>query len=165
VNDCSPYHKDASLMRNHFTRALAAISLLGLSSFCAQAQEYFEPARGTPERVDLLDAIRPLAEWALAPPIEFVVTELRVSGDVAFVNVTAQRPGGAEIDLATSPLVLRDGETPELVDGPHLQALLRKSGRMWVSVQDSIGATDVWYSAGEFCAIWQSVLPEYCADG
>lgn len=151
-------------MRNQFTGAIAVLLLLGLSSFRAGAQDYYEPARGTQERADLLDAIRPLADWALDPPIEFVVKELRISGDVAFVNVTAQRPGGGGIDMGTSPLVLRDGESPDLVDGPHLQALLQRSGRMWVAVQHSVGATDVWYSADELCAIWQAVLPEFCID-
>ena len=151
-------------MRYQFIAAIAALLLLGPLSFGAGAQPYSEPARGTPERADLLDAIRPLAEWALDPPIEFVVRQLRISGDVAFVNVTAQRPGGAGIDVATSPLVLRDGEPPDLVDGPHLQALLQRSGRMWVAVQHAVGATDVWYSADELCAIWQSVLPEFCID-
>lgn len=132
------------------------------ASFCAAEQAYSEPARGSAERENLLDAIRPLAEWAFDPPVRFVVKEMRVAGDVAFVDVVAQRPDGASINPATSPVVLRDGELAELVDGPNLQALLQKSGRMWVAVQHAVGATDAWYSAEEFCPIWRSVLPEFC---
>ncbi len=149
-------------MRGLFICSVAAFALAGLASFSAAAQEYSEPPRGSVERADLLDAIRPLAQWAFDPPVEFVVTQMRVSGDIAFVNVTAQRPGGDQINAATSPVVLRDGESPELVDGPHLQALLQKSGRMWVSVHYSVGATDVWYCADVFSTTWKPVLPEIC---
>lgn len=149
-------------MRARLICSVAAFSLAALASVGAVAQKYSEPPRGSVERTDLLDAIRPLAQWAFDPPLEFVVKEMRVSGDVAFVSVSAQRPGGEPINAATSPVVLRDGESPDLVDGPQLQALMQRSGRMWVSVQYSIGATDAWYCADVFSTTWKTVLPEIC---
>lgn len=149
-------------MHYSFMVHVVALVFVGFASFGAAAQDYNGPPHRSAERTDLLDAVRPLAEWAFDPPVEFIVSEMRVSGDVAFLNVTAQRPGGASIDVTTSPIVLRDGDSPELVDGPHLQALLQKSGRVWVAVHHSVGATDVWYSADVFCAIWKPVLPEFC---
>jgi hypothetical protein len=139
------------------------LALFVPASVCAAEPAYFEPAPGSAERENLLDAIRPLAEWSFDPPVRFVVKAMRVSGDVAFVDVVAQRPDGTSINPATSPVVLRDGELAELVDGPNLQALLQKSGRMWVAVQHAVGATDAWYSAEELCAIWTPVLPEFCS--
>ena len=155
--------KNVRPVHRQLVSGFAALALAGVMSSAVGAQNYSEPPRGSAEREDLLDAMRPLAEWAFDPPLEFVVRDLRVAGDTAFINVTAQRPGGAPINPATSPVVVRDGESPELVDGPHLQALLRKSGRMWVSVQHSVGATDAWYCADVFYTIWEPVLPEICA--
>ncbi len=128
----------------------------------AAAQSKRPPERGSNERGDILDALRPLAAWAFSPPIEFVVEELRISGDVAFAAVWAQRPGGGEIDVAESPIVKRDGESAELVDGPRVRALLQKSGDMWVPVDYAVGPTDVWESWIGYCTVWSAVLPEYC---
>lgn len=149
-------------MQYAFMVRIFVLMVAAFASFGTTAQDYFEPPHRSAERTELLDAVRPLAEWAFDPPVEFIVSEIRISGGVAFLSVTAQRPGGARIDVSSSPIVLRDGESPELVDGPHMQALLQKSGRVWVAVQHSVGATDVWYSADVFCAIWQPVLPEFC---
>ena len=59
----------------------------------AAAQGWHEPARGTGERRALMDAMRPQAELIFGPPVEFVVSRLRVAGDLAFASVVAQRPG------------------------------------------------------------------------
>ena len=60
------------------------IALLLLLPFPALAWQ--EPARGTPLRADLMDAIRPLLEWNLGAPVEIVVHQLRVEGDLGFVS-------------------------------------------------------------------------------
>lgn len=62
----------------------------------ASAEGWYEPKRGSDERSALMDAIRPHVEWQLGQPIQFVVGDLRVSGDVAFGVLNPQRPGGAE---------------------------------------------------------------------
>jgi len=120
------------------------------------------PARGTALRADLMNALRPIAEWNLGAPVQFVVQDLRVSGNVAFASVTAQRPGGVAINLRNTPLALRDDMDPDMMDGASMQALLQKSGRMWVPVHHETGATDVWYAWPAFCPIWGAVLPEIC---
>jgi hypothetical protein len=127
-----------------------------------QAPQAGTAERDSPIRRDIMDALRPLAEWAFDPPVEFVVRQLRVAGDVAFAAVDAQRPGGAPIDLASSPLVRRDGEPVGLVDGPHLEALLQKSGAMWVPVHHAVGSSDVWYAWEGYCPRWGPVLPDTC---
>ncbi len=140
-------------------RFFVAIVLL-LSTLPVQAYE--TPPRGTALRADLMSALRPKAEWDLGAPVEFVVNDIRVSGNVAFVSVTAQRPGGGPINIRNTPLVLRDEIEPDVIDGPNIQALLQKSGRMWVPVHQETGATDVWYAWPALCPIWRSVLPEIC---
>ncbi len=143
--------------------ALSALLTAILSASAATAETYFEPERGSTLRADLMSAIRPHAEWALGAPVQFVVHDLRSDGNVAFANLSAQRPGGGQIDLAKTPIVTRDGEDPEYMDGATIQALFVKSGRMWVAVEHSVGATEAWWDAPEyFCATSAPVLPHTC---
>ena len=139
-------------------RTAALVVILAASPALA----WQEPPRGSDLRADLMDAIRPIMEWDLGPPVEFVVHQLRVDGDRAFVSAHAQRPGGTQIDLTTTPMAQRGHYDPHVSDGSTVQALLQRSGRMWVPVHLAIGATDVWYASTEFCPGWGGVLPEFC---
>lgn len=143
-------------------RVIAALCLLALAATPAGAQGFSEPPRGSQLRTDLMDAIRPVAEWHLGAPVEFVVWDLRVAADVAFASLWAQRPGGGEIDMWTTPMARRGEHDAGVGDGPTMQALLRKSGNMWVPVHYAIGPTDAWYAWDEYCPIWGAVLPESC---
>jgi len=127
----------------------------------AWAQQVYEPPRGSPERRALMDAIRPLAESLFYPPIEFVVSDLRVSGDVAFASVIAQRPGGGMIDVANSPGWAQGYFFPES-DPTAGQALLQRSGNGWVMVYGLFGATDVWLQTPETCATFWPVIGNVC---
>lgn len=127
-----------------FTLALIALLALSLAGGPVAAQDVFEPARGSDLRADLMSALRPHAEWALGAPVQFIIHDLRVSGDVAFASISAQRPGGAPIDLHQTPLAAQNPDWIEDMDGATLQALLEKSGRVWVAVHHEIGATDAW---------------------
>lgn len=142
-------------------RALAGLVLVA-TALPQAAFGWQEPRRGTAQRAALMDAIRPQVEWYLGPPVEFVVYDLRVQGDVAFANLYPQRPGGGAIDLFRTPGFGRGEFTPEIMDGVGLQALYRRSGQSWVVVHWLIGASDVWYATPEFCAVWRPVIPEAC---
>lgn len=128
-----------------------------------EAADYQQPAVGDPERADILDALRPIAEWTLGAPVEFVVDDLRVADDVAFASLTAQRPGGGGIDVSAAPIVTRDRLEVGLIDGPKIEGLLRRSGRMWTPVEYAVGPTDVWYASAAYCEVWGKVLPEHCS--
>jgi len=132
----------------------------------AGAQIYYEPERGTATRSALMDAIRPHVEWDLGQPIEFVVNDLRVSGDVAFASLAPQRPGGTPIDLRDTPWYRRNwdpnSDFMDFMDGTHTEALYRRMRDTWVAVHFAIGATDVWYAWDEFCPEYRSVIPEWC---
>ncbi len=142
-------------------RHLLTILLLTLTT-TAHAQSYTEPARGSDLRADLLDAIRPHIEWDLGAPVEFVVWDLRATETAAFASLMAQRPGGAAIDLYETPAATRGDVDPEVGDGATVQALLVKSGDMWVAVHYGIGATDAWWFYEGFCPFWADVIPEAC---
>jgi len=124
--------------------------------------DWYEPERGTQVRRDLMDAVRPIAEWQLGAPVQFVVTELRVYEDIAFAMLTAQRPGGGEIDLDTSPLAWRVELNVDDMDGARYDVLYRKSGNMWVAVEWSLGATDAWWAWEHTCEAFYEVIPEWC---
>jgi hypothetical protein len=132
----------------------------------ASAQSYYEPERGNATRSALMDAIRPHVEWDLGQPIEFVVNDLRVSGDVAFASLAPQRPGGTPIDLRDTPWYRRNwdpnSDFMDFMDGTHTEVLYRKMRDTWVAVHFAIGATDVWYAWDEFCPEYRSVIPEWC---
>lgn len=70
-------------------RHLLAVLLVMLAGAAAAWEE---PARGSETRSALLDAIRPIAEWKLGAPVQFVVHHLRRDGDVAFAGLAAQLP-------------------------------------------------------------------------
>ena len=60
------------------------------------------PAAGSSLRKQILDGLRPTVAKEIGGAIEFVVDELRVLHDWAYVNARPQRPGGAPINwLAT----------------------------------------------------------------
>lgn len=128
-----------------------------LFATAAHAQSFIEPARGSALRSNLMDAVRPHIEWELGVDVEFVIHDLRVSGNVAFANMQAQHPGGEQIDL-----VKIFGPETEVGDGATVQALLIKSGDMWVAVHHGLSATDAWWYWDGYCPIWADVLPEVC---
>jgi len=135
--------------------------ILFLALFGAVAHAWEEPARGTDTRKALMDAIRPFAEWQLGAPVQFVVHDLRRAGDVAFAALSAQRPGGAAIDLFQTPAVQR-GEEDGSFDITEIHVLYKKSGNTWVAVHRSFGATDAWWSWGPLCAEFRAVTPDAC---
>lgn len=128
----------------------------------APALAWEEPARGTQTRSALMDAIRPIAEWKLGAPIQFVVHDLRRDGDVAFAGLSAQRPGGKAIDLHQTPAFAR-GEEDGSFDTKEIFVLYKKSGDTWVAVHYSFGATDVWWSWAPLCREYKAVTPVACA--
>jgi hypothetical protein len=130
---------------------------------CATSALAWEtPARGSADRKGLMDALRPQAEKALGAPVEFVIEQARVAGNVAFVMASPQRPGGKEINLDATPMAQRGEYYPDMMDGGNIDALLQKSGKTWVAMQFTIGATDAWWSDPAFCATYMAVIPEVC---
>jgi hypothetical protein len=127
----------------------------------AAAQSWYEPQRGSAERRGLMDALRPLAQEIFGAPVEFVVGRLRVSGNVAFASVVAQRPGGAAIDVARTPGWV-GGYFMHDADWTGGQALFRRAGSRWVLADGGFGATDVWWSTPQYCAEFGPVIAEAC---
>ncbi|WP_349357508.1 hypothetical protein [Stappia sp.] len=134
--------------------ALAVTLTVPLSG--AHAQPAYEPARGTQERKDLMNAIRPLVEVRVGAPVEFVVDRLRVSEGWAFAIVSPQRPGGVPIDLSRT--LLRD--QAEVMDTITTYVLLRQAYGRWNVVDYAIGPTDVfWYGDPVYSQLPPGLVP------
>ncbi|MGK7752335.1 MULTISPECIES: hypothetical protein [unclassified Roseovarius] len=133
-----------------------------LVMLAGSAAAWEEPARGSATRGALMDAIRPIAEWKLGAPVQFVVHDLRREGNVAFAGLTAQRPGGGAIDPRQTPAVAR-GEEDGSFDISEIFVLYKKSGDTWVAVHYSFGATDAWWSWEPLCREYRAVTPGACA--
>ena len=67
------------------------------------AAAWHTPKRGSKDRSEIMNAIRPGVEKRLNAPIEFVIRELRVLDDWAFAQVVPQRPGGGPIFTPPPP--------------------------------------------------------------
>lgn len=145
---------------NQFAR-IAAFVIVAAGN-AASADGYTTPARGSDLRQDLMDAIRPIAEWEMGPPVVFSVDDLRVAGKVAFAALQPVRPSGADIPLSDTRMSRQDDFVADFFDGTFMYVLFQKSGRMWVASQWSVGATDVWFADPELCAVFRTVTPEFC---
>ncbi|GAA6182282.1 hypothetical protein [Shimia sp.] len=143
-------------------RVILAATVAVCTVGSAWAQSWTEPARGSQQRKDLMSAVRPIAEWQLGAPVQFVVNELRVSGDIAFAMLQAQRPGGQPIDLEQTPGNARGEMYVEDMDGARFDVLYKKSGNMWVAVTWTLGATEAWWSWKPICDAFGPVIEDYC---
>lgn len=78
------------------------------------------------------------------------------------MTLRAQRPGGAQIDITTTPIVLRNELDPYAGDGRTMEVLQQKSSRVWVAVHLGISSSEGWWHEAIYCPIWSPVLPDVC---
>jgi hypothetical protein len=109
------------------------------------ALTFREPAKGSAERVAIMDTLRPAVEAEMRGPVEFVVTTIRVTPNWAFVQVEPQRPGGGVIDPEQTGFA---GET-DMMDGLTVYGLMGFQAGRWNLIDHMVGPTDVGY------AVWQ----------
>jgi hypothetical protein len=156
---------EAHLLRPSPSRRRSLLMLAGvcaggavsLMSAPADGHTIIRPRRGSALRRDLLNEVRPALERAFSAPVELVVVDMRVAGALAFVQVTAQRPGGVPIDIARSPLAQQTD--PSLIDGTRTEAFLRLVSGRWQLEEYQVGATDLWYADPALCDPWRALLP------
>lgn len=134
--------------------------IIGISLGTTALAEPITPARGTELRSTLMDTLRVFAIDELDAPIEFVVGSLRVDGDRAFASVSAQRPGGAPIDMLKTPFVQRNGADPNFNLSPDIQAFLHRKSGVWTITDIAVSPNDVWWYDPQFCTHFASVLPD-----
>ena len=143
-----------------FSQRLAAfslvIALLLTSSLAASAQSVYEPQRGTPDRSGILNAVRPMLEARVGPPVEFVVDWMRAGEGWAFVQLSPQRPGGGAIDLRTTTYAPQ----AEYMDGIGTYVLLRYQYDRWNLVDFAVGPTDAfWHGDPLYAQLPPGLIP------
>jgi hypothetical protein len=101
--------------------------------------------------------MRPAIEAQLNAPVVFLVKDMRVLDNWAFVQVMPQRPGGRSIDVRRTPLA----KDVDMMDGLRTEAILQKRSGVWRLLEHAIGATDVWFMS--WCArVPRWLLTDYC---
>jgi len=135
---------------------LSAFLLIG-ATIGVSAQPVHEPARGTGERSEILNTVRPMLEARVGPPVEFVVNWMRSGNGWAFVELSPQRPGGGAIDLSQTTYA-RDAE---YMDGLLTFALLRYQYGRWNLIDFVVGPTDVFWQGDPLYAQLPAGLTPY----
>jgi hypothetical protein len=132
-----------------------ALGLVGAGS--SALAQVTTPPRGSPLRAAILDGLRPMVEAEVGKPVEFVVGQMRVVGEWAFVLVTPQRPGGEPIPyLYTRYQAAVDAGAFD----DQVAALLRETPSGWLVYEYNLGATDVpWVDWGGFYPVPPEVFP------
>lgn len=135
----------------------AVAILLAAATPLAASAQVTTPPRGSPQRAAILDAVRPMVEAEVGKPVEFVVNDIRVLGEWAFVSLAPQRPGGGKIEYAyTRYQVAVDND----MFGNTVLALLRQTPKGWLVYQYDFGATDVpWLQWKDFYPVPPEVFP------
>ncbi|MCP4381009.1 MAG: hypothetical protein GY798_06255 [Hyphomicrobiales bacterium] len=115
------------------------------------------PPRGSPLRSAILEGVRPMVVAETGAPVEFVVHEMRVVDDWAFVLLSPQRPGGAAIDYRYTRYGVAVAEG--FFDN-QVSALLRRAPNGWLVFEYNLGATDVpWVAWGDYHPVPMQVFP------
>lgn len=140
----------------YFLLAFSIFSLVSSVSFAqvhtkthANEARVHDVTRTDPQRRLLLDALRPRIERDLGSPVVFVVRQMRIGGNYAFLSAEAQRPNGIRINARNTPFGRKNPEGLEFWDCCQLQAVFQKINGRWQVLDSAIGATDVWYI--EYC--------------
>jgi len=118
-------------------------SLILASAPIAEAQTAYEPAKGSPERKAILDALRIPVERALKQKVVFVADNFKVQGNWAFVGGTPQNSNGGEPDYRRTPY---SGAVESGAFDNNFFALLKKTAGKWKVTTYAIGCTDVCYT-------------------
>ena len=117
----------------------ASALLLSAATTLPLAAQVETPAAGSPLRTAILDAVRPMVEAEVGGTVEFVVYDLRVLGEWAFVNLHPQRKGGGAIVWTyTRYQAQHDADAFD----ENVTALLRDTPAGWLVYQYDLGATD-----------------------
>jgi hypothetical protein len=112
---------------------------LGLS---VSAQTVQHPDKGSAERTALLDTLRLPVEKELKQNIVFVINQINVQGQWAFVDGRLRTTDGKVPKWKGTPYAQAAGYGAQS-DG--ISALLKRSGTGWRIVTKAIGCTDVCY--------------------
>jgi hypothetical protein len=119
--------------------ALAAVLLIPVAVSAQTQRAPHTPARGSPERKAIVDALRLPVSRMLKGPVAFAISHLKVDRKWALLIAVPRRPTGEAIDYSDTKwaeAVRRQEFKDEIV------ALMRQRGVRWRVVWYVIGATE-----------------------
>ncbi|HEY2867211.1 MAG TPA: hypothetical protein VGJ02_08975 [Pyrinomonadaceae bacterium] len=122
------------------TALLLLLFLASVVAFNAQTVEH--PDKGSAERAEVLDTIRPRVEQRLKQKVVFVINAINLLGNWVFVDGRLRTPDGKVPNWKNTPYA-QAAKYGAQSDG--VSALLRKSGKGWTITTYAIGCTDVCY--------------------
>ena len=100
-----------------------------------------KPKPGNPLRKAVLDGLRPVIQKDLGQKVVFIVGDIRVVEDWAYVQVTPVQTNSKPIDFTKTRY--KEAIDEGFFDGSTTYALLRKQGEQWVTMTFQVGPTDV----------------------
>lgn len=118
--------------------SLAVITLSLGSSLSIFGQAY-TPKAGSSERTAILDVVRKPLEKAVLQKVVFVVDQLKVDEEWAFLIATPQAEEGGKIKYTGTEFEEEARDADELT-----VALLKKEAGSWTLVEHAYFTTDVW---------------------
>ena len=107
------------------------------------AQTVVHPTKGSTERTELLDSLRPSVENELKQKIVFVINTISVQGSWAFIDGRLQTTDG-KVPSWKGTKYADAAKYGAQSDG--ISALLKRSGSSWRIIAKGIGCTDVCYA-------------------
>jgi hypothetical protein len=114
-----------------------------LFSVAAFSQSVYTPEKGSPERKEILDALRIPVERDLKQPIVFVTDNFKVQGVWAFVGGSPNSANGGAPNYAGTKYA--EAKSEGAFDN-NFFALLKKTNGKWRVTTYAIGCTDVCFS-------------------
>lgn len=117
-------------------------AVLAVALFTFIQSTIYTPKPGSPERKQIMDALRAPVEEALKKSVEFKVDHLKVKSGWAFLRGVPQQPGGKKMNYKGTEY---QSAIEEGVFDDWICALLKKEKDKWKVVRYVIGATDVAY--------------------
>jgi hypothetical protein len=121
---------------------LKLCSVIAVVLFTFIQSTVYTPKPGSPERKQIMDALRAPVESALKKSVEFKIDHLKVKSDWAFMRGVPRQPGGKKMDYKGTEY---QSAIDEGLFDDWICALLKKEKGKWKVAAYVIGATDVPY--------------------
>ncbi len=129
-------------LRPVITALLLAMTFAALPGVAVAKSCPHTPAAGSGERKAIMDALREPVTKALGQRVVFVISQLKVCGNWAFLEAEPQQPNGRPVDWTIGAYA--DAVADDMCGG-YVHALLINKGGRWQVREHVICATDVPY--------------------
>jgi hypothetical protein len=124
-------------------KSLFILSIFLVFAGLAFAQNVYTPAKDSPERKAVLDALRVPVERDLKKKTTFAIDHFKIQGSWAFLYGKPRKADGSRMDYRGTKY---QAAVNEGMFDDNFFALLRKTGGKWKVATFAIGCTDVCYA-------------------